>query len=94
MKPEPHKTRPGNARQRTAACPAGGEENRASLGDNKVVARLIKAALHRELPPLYEQLPRVREMKKLAAIAEAAGDQETVADIRRCLARLAAEADF
>lgn len=93
MKREPHKTGPRNSRQRLAACQTGTEDRRSSPRDDRIVAQLIKAALNRELPALYEQLPRVRKMKSLAVLAEAVGDQETAGNIRRCLGQLAAEVD-
>lgn len=61
-------------------------------GFDKTVAKLAKEAAHRKLPSIYQQIPCVREMKRIAEIAESAGDEETAGAVRLALGELAAEA--
>lgn len=49
-------------------------------------------AAHAKLPAIYQAVSKVKEMKRIAEVAESAGDQETADAVRLALRGLAAEA--
>jgi hypothetical protein len=59
---------------------------------DKTVAEIAKEAAHAKLPAIYQAMSKVKEMRRIAEVAESAGDQETADAVRLALAGLAAEA--
>lgn len=59
---------------------------------DKTVAGIAKEAAHAKLPGIYQAVSKVKEMKRIAEVAEAVGDQETVDAVRLALRGLATEA--
>lgn len=59
---------------------------------DKTVAGIAKEAAHAKLPEIYHAVSKVKEMKRIAEVAESAGDQETADAVRLALRGLAAEA--
>jgi hypothetical protein len=59
---------------------------------DRTVAGIAKEAAHAKLPGIYQAVGKVKEVKRIAEVAESAGDQETADAVRLALRGLAAEA--
>jgi hypothetical protein len=72
----------------------GRPSTRQPKSDNldKTVARIAREAAHAKLSGIYQAVSKVREIKRIAEVAESAGDQETADALRLALRGLAAEA--
>jgi hypothetical protein len=63
-----------------------------SDGLDRAIAGMAKEAAHAKLPEIYQAVSKVKEVKRIADVAESAGDQETADAVRLALRGLAAEA--
>lgn len=61
---------------------------------DKTVAGLAKEAAYAKLPEIYQVVSKIREVKRVAEVAESAGDHETADAVRLALRGLATEATF
>lgn len=59
---------------------------------DKTVAGIAKETANAKLPAIYQMFNKVKEMKRIAEVAESAGDPETADAVRVALRGLAAEA--
>lgn len=59
---------------------------------NKTVANLARYRADAKIATIYEQIPLIREMKQIAALADLSGDAGTAKAVQAALGELVAEA--